>query len=90
MRVTPGAGRDQIVGIGTEGAGQGRLLVRVTAPAEDGKANQAVIKLLAKAWRLPKSTMEIVTGAQARDKILHIAGDPALLEKTLERWGENQ
>lgn len=91
LRVTPGAGRDQIVGIGTEGAGQGRLLIRVTAPPEGGKANKAVIRLLAKAWQVPKSAMEIVTGAKGRNKILRIeaAEDASALLKRLEEWGKD-
>jgi uncharacterized protein len=50
------------------GAGQGTLKAAVTAPAEDGKANRAVIELLAAEWRLPKSAFEVMRGATARDK----------------------
>ena len=47
----------------------GTLKAAVTAPAEDGKANRAVIELLAAEWRLPKSAFEVMRGATARDKV---------------------
>ena len=51
----------------------------VTAVAEDGKANAAVVKLLAKAWKLPKTSISLVSGATGRRKLLQIAGDPDVL-----------
>ena len=67
-------------------AGQGTLKAAVTAPAEDGKANRAVIELLAAEWRLPRSTFEVMRGAAARDKTLSIAGEPASLAGRIEQW----
>jgi uncharacterized protein YggU (UPF0235/DUF167 family) len=46
--------------------------VRVTAAPEDGKANAAVIALLAKALGVPRSALAIVRGATARDKIIRL------------------
>jgi uncharacterized protein (TIGR00251 family) len=69
LRVTPKAGRNEIAGVR-----DGRLLVKVTAAPEGGKANAAVIKLLSKAWRLPASAFAVTSGATARDKILTIQG----------------
>ena len=60
----------------------------VTAPAEGGKANRAMIKLLARELRLPASAMHIASGATARQKSVQIAGDPAHLKKRLELWSE--
>lgn len=60
-----------------------RLRVLVTAPPEDGKANAAVIKLLAKAWRLPKSAFVVIAGETDRNKVLFVAGDPMALEARL-------
>lgn len=62
------------------------LKAAVTAPPEDGKANDAVIALLAEAWRLPKSTMTVIKGATARGKTLAIAGDPAALAARVNEW----
>ena len=67
-------------------AGHGTLKAAVTAPAEDGKANRAVIELLAAEWRLPKSTFEVMRGAAARDKTLSIAGEPASLADRIGQW----
>lgn len=76
LRVTPGASRTAFAGI-AETAGGGRALkVSVTAIAEGGKANDAVFKFLAKAWRVPKSSLTLVAGHTDRNKIVHISGDP--------------
>ena len=64
----------------------GVLKAQVTAPAEDGRANAAVIDLLAATWRLPKSSFEVTRGATARDKIIGIAGEPALLAAKIMDW----
>jgi len=69
LHVTPKSGRDEIVG--WRG---GELSVRVTAAPEDGKANAAVCRLLAKALRLPKSAVSIVRGDTSRHKSAEIEG----------------
>ncbi len=69
IRVVPRAGRDQV---GGERAG--RLLVRVTAPPSDGRANAAVCAAVAERLRVPKSRVEIVRGAGSRDKTLRVHG----------------
>ena len=62
------------------------LRAAVTAPAEEGRANQAVIALLAEAWRLPKSAFAVTRGAAARDKVLSISGEPAALAARIAAW----
>ena len=57
--------------------------VAVTVPPENGKTNEAVIALLAKTFRLAKSSMRITGGASARRKTLLIAGDARELETKL-------
>ena len=64
----------------------GALKAQVTAPAEDGKANAAVIELLAATWKLPKSIFAVTRGATSRDKVLSIAGEPALLAARIMDW----
>jgi len=66
--------------------GGGALKAQVTAPAEDGKANAAVIELLAAAWKLPKSAFAVTRGTTSRDKVLGIAGEPALLAARITDW----
>lgn len=68
LRVTPRAARDRIV------AGNGVLRVYVTTVPESGKANAAVLKLLAKALGVPKSRLDIVRGQAARDKVVRVLG----------------
>ena len=53
---------------------QGMLRVRVTAAAEGGKANQAVVALLAKKLGVPRSSITIVRGATSRSKVLEVRG----------------
>jgi uncharacterized protein YggU (UPF0235/DUF167 family) len=64
----------------------GALKAQVTAPAEDGRANAAVIDLLAATWRLPKSAFDVTRGATSRDKVITIAGEPALLAARIMDW----
>jgi uncharacterized protein len=72
VRVQPRASRNEIA---DERAGA--LLVRLTAPPVEGKANAALCKLLAKAAGVPPSAVEVVRGASARDKVVRIGAEPA-------------
>lgn len=81
LRAQPGARRTAL-----ELTAQGALKAAVTAPPEDGKANAAVIALLAEAWRLPKSSFDVVRGAAAREKTLSVAGEAASLADRIAEW----
>lgn len=50
------------------------LLVRVTAPPVDGKANAALCRLLAKQLGVPPTTVAVVRGSSARDKVVRVDG----------------
>jgi len=69
VRVVPRAKRNELAG---ERAGA--LLVRVTAPPVDGKANAAVCRLIARAAGVPQSRVSVVRGASARDKVVRVEG----------------
>ncbi|RWX18791.1 DUF167 domain-containing protein [Rhizobium leguminosarum] len=84
VRLTPNGGRDAIDGIEADGKGEAFLKARVTAVPEKGKANKALILLIAKSLRIPKSSISLVSGETARKKILRIDGDPEDLVKKLE------
>ena len=86
VRLAPKAARDRIDGIHADAGGRPLLKVAVTAPPEGGKANAALIKLLAKEWRLPKSALAIAAGATERRKVLTIAGDTDELMDRLAAW----
>jgi uncharacterized protein (TIGR00251 family) len=81
LRVQPRARR-----VTLDCTAEGGLKAAVTAAPEDGKANDAVVALLAQAWRLPKSTIEIVRGGTAREKTLSITGEPAALAERISAW----
>ena len=69
VKVVPGASCDGIVGwLGD------RLKIRVTAPAEGGKANAAVKEVVASALSLPRAAVEIVAGNAAPRKVIEITG----------------
>jgi uncharacterized protein len=84
-RVTPRADCDAIAGWGALADGRPVLLARVRAIAEDGKANDAARRLLAKAAGVPASAVALLAGATARLKSFRIAGEPAALATALAR-----
>ena len=69
LRVSPGASRAGVVG--RHGAA---WKVRVAAPPENGRANDAVVRLLAETLELPRRDVAIVSGHGARDKVVSVAG----------------
>ncbi len=86
MRLQPGARANGVGGVVQLAGDAVALKARVTAAPEGGKANAALIALLAKTWRLPTGAFEITGGRSDRNKVLLVAGDPAALKARLERW----
>lgn len=86
LRVQPRARRNRAGGLADEADGSVALKVAVTGVPEDGKANTAVIALLAEAWNMPKSALTVVAGATDRRKTIHLQGDPRRLMQTLQQW----
>jgi len=86
LRVTPKARRTRVDGLIADADGGIAVKLSVTAAPEDGKANAAVVGLLAREWRVPKSAIEIVVGAAARRKVAHVAGAPGALHRSLSDW----
>ena len=68
VRVTPRASRNKIVDILSDGT----VKVHLTAPPVEGKANQALIKFLAKVLDVPPNQLEVVAGATGRDKLISV------------------
>lgn len=83
VRLTPKSARDSIEGVETAADGRAHLKARVRAVPEDGKANKALVKLLARALGMPAGAIALVSGETARLKTLHLDGDPAALEARL-------
>ena len=83
VRLTPRAAADRIRGLARNAAGAPVLLVSVTAVPEKGKANAALIRLLAKAWSVPKTSLTVISGASDRNKVILASGDPARLTERI-------
>ena len=78
IRVRPNSSRNKVGGIA---GNPPRLIVAVQAPAVDGKANEAVLKELAKAFDCRARDFTIVFGELGRDKRLLVQGDLVALTK---------
>jgi len=63
---------------------EGVLRARVSAPAVDGAANQALIRLLADELGVPKRSVRLVAGAASRTKLIVVDGMGP--DQILERW----
>jgi uncharacterized protein (TIGR00251 family) len=87
IKLTPKARGAGINGVADDLGPEGPrrvLKLRVTAPPESGKANAAMIALLAKAWRLPKSSFTVVAGDTSRLKRVLVAGNAQSLLRIIE------
>jgi uncharacterized protein YggU (UPF0235/DUF167 family) len=79
VRLTPRAGVNEIVG-----ERDGVLLVRVAAPPVDGRANDALCRLIARRARVGVRSVSVVRGAGAREKVVRVEGvAPAELRAAL-------
>ncbi|MBI3745823.1 MAG: DUF167 domain-containing protein [Chloroflexi bacterium] len=79
VRVTPRAGRDEVVEVRDR-----MLIVRVAAPPVDGAANAAVSAVIAEALGISRSSVQVVAGQSGRRKVVMVEG----LERTgiAARW----
>jgi len=87
LRLTPKGGRDAIEGWVRAPSGAVMLKARVAAPPEDGKANTALVALLAKTLAVPKSAVTITGGGKVRLKRIEIRGDPDVLSDRIKEIG---
>ena len=67
LRVQPRAARDEVAG-----EHDGAVKLRVSAPPVDGKANEACRRLLARLVGVSPSSVEIVAGSSAKDKVIRV------------------
>jgi len=83
LRVKPGARRERLVG-----AHGGALKLEVTSPPERGKANRAVVALLARVLGVPRKDVAVVMGQTSQDKVVEVVGvDAAEVAKALHAAG---
>jgi uncharacterized protein len=86
LRVSPGATRTGVIGR----YGQA-WKVRVAALAEGGRANDAVVRLLADTLSVPRDAVKLVSGQSGRDKIVELTGiDEAQIERRLSSAVEKE
>ncbi|WP_299396595.1 DUF167 domain-containing protein [Pelagibius sp.] len=90
VRLQPGARHTRVDGLAVVDDGTGGLArvlkVRVSALPAEGRANAALLALLAKTWKLPKSSLSLAAGRQARRKTVLVAEPPAALRQRLTDW----
>ena len=67
VKVTTKASKNAVTGIKN-----GELLVSVTAVPENGKANEAIVKLLSKMFKCAKTKLNLVSGEKSRNKLFHV------------------
>ena len=82
LRLTPRSSKDALEGVETLADGRSVLKARVRAVPEDGKANLALLRLLADQLDLPIRALSLATGTTGRTKVIRIEGAP---EATLAR-----
>ncbi|HUV08530.1 MAG TPA: DUF167 domain-containing protein [Spirochaetia bacterium] len=80
VKVRPGAGANSIVGVKND-----ELVVKVKAPPRQGRANRELVAFLSKSSGLPKSKIDLVSGATSQHKVLSLAMDALSF---LEQFGE--
>jgi uncharacterized protein (TIGR00251 family) len=78
VRLTPKSGRDEIVGVEDFG-GEAVLKARVRALPEDGRANVALERLIARWLKVPPSSVKVAQGGKSRQKQVMIEGDAETL-----------
>ncbi|MCZ8544236.1 DUF167 domain-containing protein [Mesorhizobium qingshengii] len=84
VRLTPKAALDRLEGVETSADGRSHLKARVRAVPENGAANQALQRLVAKALGVPASAVSVVAGGTSRLKTLRISGDPRALAESID------
>lgn len=84
VRLTPKAALDRLEGVETSADGRSHLKARVRAVPENGAANAALQKLLAKALGVPASAVSVVSGGTSRLKTLRISGEPRALAESID------
>ncbi|UNF29257.1 DUF167 domain-containing protein [Bartonella krasnovii] len=79
----PKSSVDKIIGIECKDGEKQYLIIRLRSVPEDGKANKALIKFLAKQWKIPSSSIFLKSGATSRYKQLYFSTH---LEELKQKW----
>ena len=84
VRVVPRASGDRIDGVLGDA-----LKVRVKAPPVEGRANDRLIRFLSKQWKVPRRSIELLSGGSSRSKCIRITRPPESLLPALARLKES-
>ena len=87
VRLTPKSSRDALEGVEALSDGRKVLKARVRAVPENGKANEALLRLLSKSLDVPLRDLALVSGATGRTKVIRFAGHGEALVARLEALG---
>jgi hypothetical protein len=85
VRLTPKSARDEIGGVERLADGKAILKARVRAVPQNGEANEALLRLIAKALHVPAASVRLESGASGRVKTVSLTGDAAALQADLAR-----
>jgi len=88
VRVTPKAGNDEVIGIERRSDDRLWVIARVRAVPDRGKANAAVVKLLASEIGVAKTYISVLSGDTSRNKIMLIEGEPGEVMPQVSEWLE--
>ena len=86
VRLSPKRYRNSVTGLAREADGSAVLKASVTAVPVASKANTALIRLLAKEWKIPRSSLTIIKGLTKKRKTVEIATDLDIVLPVLETW----
>ena len=90
VRLTPNASRDALEGVQRLDDASEVVAARVRAVPEDGKANEALVRLLARALGLAKREVTLTAGAKGRIKTLRLGGDAGDVIERLRALGQHE
>ncbi len=86
LKVAPSSKNAEVVEFTQDLAGKYFMKIKVKEPPQDGKANEGVIKLIAKFFDLPKTHIEIISGHTSKQKVVNIVDyNPELIFKKLQK-----
>ncbi|MBS0185196.1 MAG: DUF167 domain-containing protein [Proteobacteria bacterium] len=92
LKVTPCSKVSKIESIQDDGPSSSGLFqekilkISLKDSPEKGRANAALLKLLSRTWKVPKTNLHLLNGEISRQKVLLIKGDPEKLEQHLKKW----
>lgn len=77
VKVTPNARKSEMTGWGADEQGRRVLLVKLAAPAQEGKANKELVRFIAEVLDCAKSEVSLLRGDSSRTKVLEVPSEAA-------------